>query len=358
MRPPAKSMVRVTTLLLVALAFGLSPTQVFAETAAISTAEGSSEQLAHDRLRIWANSPEVSVAIDNGKSRGFFTWHLRWENCLAGSFVSTPEGVVIGTSRDGSPITASVTLQPGERQSWGARPNVTGAYRFGVIASTYAPLPGEAVFNRLARGIAARNTLFLMHLGDGVREPEAAKLAEFRQNLSTFKFPTYCLPGEAEERNGGLKAWSQHFGEPQFSFRVGPDRFVTIANGSGVLSPSQEKWLSTTLAEGRRSGARNIFVFANRPLVDIRPGKSLAMQDRTQVRRLLALFAKHRVHSVFGGHLRFFGSETRKGIRLVTTGGGGARPSLPTHRGGFHHWVRVDVDQNGRVAITPERLTL
>jgi hypothetical protein len=322
----------------------------------VSTSEGAWELKAHDRLLLWANSPEAELTLDNQQGRGFWNLAATWENCMAGAFVSTPEGVVAGTSRDGSPIATTLNVEPGVRQRWALRPNASGAYRFAVIAGT--GVGTEQPLNaRFARDAAARNVDFALHLGDGVTPTQPNGHGAFRERLRNRTFPTYCLPGRQElVAGGGRAAWGRLFGGLPLAFQVGPDHFLMLDNAAGVLPHPQERWLQATLGQLAKARPRHVFVFLNRPLVDVRPGLNQGMRDRDQVRRLLKVLAQGRVDTVFAGHIGLFAAERRRGLRLVTTSGGGTRLAAPPSKGGYHHWVRVEVPADGPVVVTAERL--
>jgi hypothetical protein len=80
------------------------------------------------------------------------------------------------------------------------------------------------------------------------------------------------------------------------------------------------------------------------------------MTDRAQVRRLLKVFKRHNVHSVFGGKIPMYGRERRQGVTYVTSAGGGQKPAVPAASGGFHHWVKVDISEAGAVTINPQKI--
>ena len=315
---------------------------------------GAFELTAPDRLSIWPNTPTATLAIDNQGNRGFANWRVVWNNCLAGSFVSTPEGVVVGTSADGRPIESTATLQPGEKQVWAMRPNMGKRYEFAVFGNLPAGDKRSPVVKKLAKAISAGGGQFALHLGDAPKSAKVSELEQWRGLLPSLSFPTYCInahpPGPLREK------WQTLFGDTQQVFRLGLDAFVLLENATGHLTAAQEAWLIKSLESLRKEPTRHIFVLAHRPLVDVRPGINQGMQDRQQVRRLLKTFSRHQVHTVFAGRLGFFATESRQGVRYVTTGGAGDRLALPAAKGGFHHWVRVSVTDDGRVAVKPEPL--
>lgn len=338
-----------------ALVLGLLAGPAQADGLRVTTVGGAWSLKAMDKLQVWANSPEASMVIDNRGQRAFLTLSATWDNCLAGSFLSTPEGLVVGTSRDGSPIGGSLSVGPSERQSWSLHPNVTGAYRFAIVSGTRAA-GAQSTYGVISKDMATHGTTFAIHLGNATSGGNQRQLAVFREQLRSFAFPTYVLPGNHEVAAGGRKAFGQLFGALPLTFRVGPDRFIMLDNATGKLERKAEDWLYGVLGRVDDEKARHVFVFMHRPLVDVRPGLNEGMTDRPQVRRLLKTFAQHHVHSVFAGHLPMFARERRQGVTYVTTAGGGERPVVPKTHGGFHHWVRVDVDANGAVNMAPVRV--
>ncbi len=306
-------------------------------------------QLRGDKLSIWANSPEAGLMIDNRGQRGFLTINAIWDNIVAGSFVSTPEGVVVGTSRDGTPIAGAVTIPNAERQSWSLKPNITGGYRFAVVGGTRAATPGQATYGQISQAMKGQSVNFAIHLGNAVTNGNKQQLEVFREQLRSFAFPTYVVPGNHEVASGGRKQWQRLFGTMPVTFRIGADRFIMLDNATGVVERKQEDWLMGVLGRARDEHVRRLFVFLHMPLVDVRPGLNQGMRDRAQVRRLLKIFRQHDVHTVFAGHIPMFARERRQDVTYVTTSGGGERPVSA----GYHHWVRVDVDGNGGVGLTP-----
>lgn len=321
----------------------------------VTVTAGSYELQAQDTLVVWPNSPTSTLAIDNGNNRGFANWRVRWNNCLAGSFVATPEGVVVGSSPDGRAIEGTATLQPAERQVWIMRPNLGARYQFAVMGNLPIGAKQGPSLKQLGVAMSQAKSQFVVHLGDVRKAPSLADFQMRRGLLPSLALPAYCVSDQRSPKE--TNAWKQVFGETQHSFRLGPDAFVMLDNASGSITPHQEAGLLKTLESLRKEPVRHIFVFGHLPLVDVRPGLNQGMQNRAQVRRLLRAFSQHRVHTVFGGRLGLFAAETRHGVRYITTGGAGDRLVTSPANGGFHHWIKVSVSDDGRVGVTPEKVT-
>lgn len=339
----------LTALLALSVATGASAARFpFTVTMGASALHG-------DRLQVWANSPEAAVTLDNQGNSGFMTMSVQWQNLMAGSYVATPEGVVIGSNRESGTMGTSLTVPPGERQSWAAHPNVSGAYRFGVIGKTKNAEEGQRTFGELSKRMAGQKEQFALHLGDAVAEGNVQQLALFREQLKSFPFPTYAMPGNDDLAGAGKKTWNQLFGQLPMSFKVDKDRFVMVDNSAGTLSKDNRAWLERALQQANDERARHIFVFLHDPPVDPRPGINRGMTNKTEVRSLLALFQQHHVHTVFSSHLPFYSHEVRRGVHYVITGGGGDRLYGSPKSGGFHHFVQVEVNGDN-VTMFPVRV--
>jgi len=245
-------------------------------------------------------------------------------------------------------------VSPGDHQQWALHPNVNGPYKFAVIGDTRNSTASQRIYGQLSRDMAARQMLFSIHLGNAVTNGSVRQLELFREQLKSFAFPTYVVPGNHDVAGPGRKAWQRLFGAVPLSFKVARDRFLLIDNTSGVLDKSQLKWLESGLQQASGEQARHTFVFLHQPLVDTRPGINQAMRDVAQVRNLLRLFQRYRVHTVFAGHIPMYAQEQRRGVRYVTSGGGGDKLAPSAGRGAYHHYIKVEVDGDGvNVAAVP-----
>jgi hypothetical protein len=305
---------------------------------------GAIESPTPDHLNLWCNSPQATLTLDNSVHTGFAGMTASWHNLMTGAFVATPEGVVIGTSRDRSALKTTLSVQPREQQSWRLHPNVSGSYRFAVIGDTHNTQNGATTFGKLGKDMGGRGLQFAIHLGNAATRGNGSQLHLFREQLRSFPFPTYVIPGNEDLSDGGRKRWSKLFGEVPVSFAIAQDRFLLIDNAFGIVEKPTLAWLEKTLHKANEEHARHIFVFLHQPLVDTRPGLNQGMKNLDQVRTLLKMFQAHRVHTVFAGHIPLYARETRQGVYYVTTGGGGTKLAPSASGGSFYHYVRVEVN--------------
>jgi hypothetical protein len=314
-----------------------------AQESGLAISGGAPRKTGDERYEIWANSPQTRLIVQHNGRPGVMGLTVTWQNLIAGTILSTPEGVVPGSSRDGSDIVSQLSVGPGERQSWGLASNVTGHYRFGVIGNTRNQERAQATYGALSRDMGQRYVQFALHLGNAVDRGSPRQMDLFREQLRSFGFPSYVLPGVHDLTQQGQRAWQQRFGGLPLKFRIDRDVFVLLDNSTGYLDAPQRRWLEQTLKAARQGGVRHLFVFMNRPLVDPRPGINEGMRDRQEVRRLLRLFNDVGVRAVFAGHLPMYTRDVRQGVTCITTGGGGDALTLKPSKGGFHHYVLVEV---------------
>lgn len=307
-----------------------------------------------DAIRLWANSPQARLAVDNRAGHAFTNLAVAWQNLLPGAFLATPQGVVLGSSRDGSELSTQLSVPPGERQEWALHPNVNGAYRFAVLSDTANRESGARTFGALSREMAREHVHFALHLGNAVTDGNAHQMQIFQDQLRSFPFPTYVLPGSRDESHGGAVAWQKLFGGLPLCFHVAHDTFLMLDDAHGTLPPSERVWLVSTLAAETATHPAHLFVVMHEPPVDPRPGLNETMAPR-EARWLLDLFKRAHVSAVFAGHVPVYARRTYDGVTCVTTGGGGQRLWGTPRAGGFHHFVRVDVAPNG-LQITPVAL--
>lgn len=308
------------------------------------------------RLKVWANSPQATLAYNNRGHLGVVGLSLQVDNLMAGAYLSTPEGVVVGSAREGGVLEASLSVGPGEQDSWKLVPNLQGGYRFAVLGSTRHPTEGAATFGKLSKAMAHRKVAFAVHLGNAVRLGDAAQMGLFREQLKALNFPTYVVPGDEDLVRGGAAAWTRTFGQGPTSFKLDQDRFLLVDNAFGRLHPSQRRWLELQLTMSRQRNERHRFVFLHRPLIDTRPKLNEGMLRLEEVKELLALFSKQQVTAVFAGHLPMYAQELRGGVRYLTSGGGGAPLARLAGSGAFHHYVEVEVSGAGSPHFLPVRV--
>lgn len=132
------------------------------------------------------------------------------------------------------------------------------------------------------------------------------------------------------------------------SFDFGNSHFILLdtdeTGKEGTISGEQLKWLRSDLEVN--INAENIFIFMHRPLFPVLDpelihGKSF--KDKENRDSLHSLFTKNKVRAVFAGHEHLYNDFSKDGVRYVITGGGGSPLYETPQKGGFFHYLLLEV---------------
>ncbi|MCD6362058.1 MAG: metallophosphoesterase, partial [Armatimonadetes bacterium] len=154
--------------------------------------------------------------------------------------------------------------------------------------------------------------------------------------------------------------FTEYFEHLYFSFDAGGCHFIVLntdgAHSSGMIDDHQLQWLRRDLLVHR--AARFTFVVMHQPLfpVDGHVGSSLDVHPERRD-ALHELFVQSGVDSVFAGHEHLYNHQERDGVHYFITGGAGAPLYAPPERGGFYHYLLVQVEDD-RYRVTVRRVTM
>jgi predicted phosphodiesterase len=209
------------------------------------------------------------------------------------------------------------------------------AWRIAVLGDTHIePAAGaEPRANRRSRAAIARlgalRPDLVVHLGDIVHTLPALPGQDAAWDvaaamLADLPAPLVATPGNhdigdkpnpsmpaAAVREAWQRRWVGRVGPLWRSHRLGDAQIVLVAGpilGSGTACEDEQwAWLETTLAAGRREGAR-IFLFTHYPpfLLDPNEPGHYDNLDPAPRGRLLALIRRHGVEAVVSGHVHGF----------------------------------------------------
>lgn len=281
-----------------ALALGLILTSPAAARNIGLEVKGGSVVRNNGVITVWANSPQATLTLSN-PGASFYQGKIQWLNVPTGAFLTTPQGVSDGASRDGT-LSTSISVAGGSQGEWRLDPNLKGSFRFVV---TGGGLGGLA---------KAEQPNFAIHLGNSGYAPRALSEA-----LTAHRFPTYTLRGNRDQ----AKSFNATLGKGPNAFVVDGTGFLFLDNASGRLDAAQHRWLIERFGQFREANVSRSFVFMHLPLVDPRKGRNVAMKDRDEVHQLLQLFKQNQVEAVFTGNLPLVNQSTWRGVPQVIVGG-------------------------------------
>ena len=219
-------------------------------------------------------------------------------------------------------------------------------FQFVVMGDTH--LYGDQVAGQIGE-INLLDPEFVVHLGDFMASTEE-QWRRIDPMLEQFERPLFMVPGnhdihDAESR----RLYERRFGPTYYSFDhkgvhfIALDSEIPLEDGepSFRIHGPQLEWLRQDLAA--HDGAKLKFVFVHQPLwMDYSPVED--MRD-CWMRDVHALLARHRVSSVFAGHLhKFIESPALDGVRYYVTFATGGKLFAPQEQlGNFHHCSVVTV---------------
>jgi len=191
------------------------------------------------------------------------------------------------------------------------------------------------------------------------------RLKKWKGIIEKYQMPFYIVPGnheiESEMSEDILRSVFEmpengpmDFKELAYSFDHKNAHFAAldtnVFNNFHTIGEEQLKWLQEDLEKNK---GKNIFVFGHEPAYPVynHIGSSLDkyVLDRD---RLWGVFRQYNVRAYFCGHEHLYSRAVHDGIYQIITGGGGAYLSCPEEKGGFYHFVIVDVKDDMGIDIT------
>jgi Icc-related predicted phosphoesterase len=221
-------------------------------------------------------------------------------------------------------------------------------------ASAILP-PGES-FKKLLTQITKERVDFMFSVGDmvfGSPLPHVyeKQYGEFAHLISETKIPFYAAPGNHDLSYGiGVKLFKSYiYPRTYYSFSYKNCYFIFLnteeERKEGKIEGKQLAWLKEEL---KKAQGKIIFVFLHRPPYSVlnpegNPRKHIAFTDKENEVLIRNLFEGYQVKAVFAGHEHFFHYEKHNGVDYFITGCSGSPPYAPEEKGGFPHFLLVEV---------------
>ncbi len=204
------------------------------------------------------------------------------------------------------------------------------------------------VFTAMAKKLTADKSLsFTIIGGDLVNAPRQAAFATFLRRIDTLGIPALVLPGNHDVDKNDESMYRRIFGPPYYAFTMAGTRFIILddSNQTGI-DARQWAWLEKQL----RAPARHRLVFMHVPPWD--PGadrgeRGHCLKNADAAEALIGLLGKYRVDFVFASHIHAFYQSRRQGVKLIISGGAGARLDGPAPGHAFYHYLRITVAGSG-----------
>jgi len=197
---------------------------------------------------------------------------------------------------------------------------------------------------------------FLISAGDAVSGGGEDNYRALQGTLSNLHIPYLLTFGKNENKGFGSLRFYDYFGPHFYSIRAGNSRLIFLDSTGKTFWKWQITWLNDLLS---RDSASNRFLFIAHP--PLKPDYDVsfdAPEDYLQPQEfrdaLLAAIEKHGIDMVFSNNLSLYAEQTNQETEFVTTGGAGGL--LLNNENSFYHFIRVNVDADGKVSHSLHRL--
>ncbi|MBE3036421.1 MAG: metallophosphoesterase, partial [Candidatus Atribacteria bacterium] len=115
----------------------------------------------------------------------------------------------------------------------------------------------------------------------------------------------------------------------------------------GAVKGQELSWLESVLAKMKDE---EVFIFVHHPVYSVlnpdcitNGSKHVAFSSKKNQDYIRELFKKFNVDGVFHGHEHLFNKQNIDGTEYIITGCSGAYPYVLQEKGGFYHFLRIDV---------------
>ncbi|KPP98718.1 glycosyltransferase [Marinobacter sp. HL-58] len=197
---------------------------------------------------------------------------------------------------------------------------------------------------------------FVISAGNAVSGGGEDKYRAIQGTLSHLEIPYLLTFGAKEHDNFGSYRFYDHFGPHFFSIRAGDARLIFLDSTGKTPWQWQIRWLDDLLSQ---EPDRLQFLFVGHPPLE--PEHEAPFQQADDFLQppefrdaLLDAIDRHNVDMVFSANLALYSDQVRNSTRFITTGGAGGL--VMNDDTSFYHYVRVDVDEDGDITHSMERL--
>ncbi|NQT32174.1 MAG: metallophosphoesterase [Candidatus Omnitrophica bacterium] len=181
---------------------------------------------------------------------------------------------------------------------------------------------------------------FVLSVGDVALDGTRKQYEASKKVQKLIKYPFITAIGNHDERD----LFEEFYGEKEFTFSNRNSYFIVFDNEDGQPSEEQFAWLEDKLKEGQEYG--HIFIAMHKPPFDPYQQEWYNEDNSPWAYRFRKLCAEYNVDIVFTGHKHMFKAEEFDGVTNIVTGGGGMLLEIPESEGGYHHYVRVMVNND------------
>ncbi len=181
---------------------------------------------------------------------------------------------------------------------------------------------------------------FVLSAGDITLDGAESHFRAWKKIQELIKYPVIAAVGNHDD----LDLFNKYVGPHQFTFVNRNSYFIVFENKRGNPRKAGMEWLEEKLIEGQEY--EHIFIVMHKPPFDPYQQDFYNEDNSYWAYRFRKLCAEYGVSMVFAGHKHLFKSEVFDGVEYIVTGGGGILIEIPEADGGYHHYVRVAVNND------------
>jgi predicted phosphodiesterase len=222
-------------------------------------------------------------------------------------------------------------------------------FRFAIFGDPQVHADGVHRVGRLREEVRARGIDFVCVLGDLTHDGTADQLMLMRAALDSLGVPWYAVPGNHDlYQPDGWERFKELCGPGVKSFDAGGRvRIILFDTASGVIGPTQFRWLEAELA---RPGIK--VLGTHYPLYDGGAPVLYRLASEAERYRLSSLLRDRGAWGLVSGHIHGFRALAAAGVRYITCGAMAPDPLdygvpgfvLGTFAGDSLGWEFVPVD--------------
>ena len=235
-------------------------------------------------------------------------------------------------------------------------------------------LPQPAVFQEILNSMKHENPSFFVNTGDIVMGNTQntsileRQFSDYIHAISILAIPMYVSPGNHDVANSVSREFFKKFlklskgpnfkpGFPDsgseffYSFKFEGINFIILdayePGNWGAVKGQELSWLESVLAKMKDE---EVFIFVHPPVYSVlNPGcitdgsKHVAFSSKKNQDYIRELFKKFNVDGVFHGHEHLFNKQNIDDTEYIIAGCSGAYPYVSKEKGGFYHFLRIDV---------------
>ena len=206
------------------------------------------------------------------------------------------------------------------------------------------------------------NPSFFVNTGDiimgNTQNPSILErqFSDYIHATSVLAIPMYISPGNHDVVNTVSRGFFEKFfldsgSEFFYSFKFEGINFIILdayePGNWGAVKGQELLWLESILAKMKDE---EVFIFVHPPVYSVlnpdcitNGSKHVAFSSKKNQDYIRELFKKFNVDGVFHGHEHLFNKQDIDGTEYIITGCSGAFPYVSKEKGGFYHFLRIDV---------------